>query len=145
MAFSYKYPRPAITVDTVALKITAEHDLVLLITRGQAPFEGCWALPGGFVDMNELLVDAAHRELREETGLQGLDLTQFHAFDAIGRDPRQRTISIVFIAYMQHEQTIKAGDDAIAASWFPLNQLPMLAFDHADVLEKVKNHIENHR
>lgn len=137
MPFTYKYPRPALIVDTVILKKNETDDFVLLIKRFHPPFEGCWAIPGGFVDMDELLLDAANRELFEETGLHGLELEQFHTFDAIDRDPRQRTISVVFTACMHHEQALKAGDDAAEVAWFPLNQLPDLAFDHADILKKV--------
>lgn len=137
MSFTYNYPRPALTVDTVILKRTGSEIMVLLIKRLHPPFEGCWAIPGGFVDMDELLVNAARRELFEETGLQGLELEQFYTFDAIDRDPRHRTISVVFIGFMHDEQALKAGDDAAEAVWFPTNQLPDLAFDHADILEKV--------
>ncbi len=143
MPFTYNYPRPALTVDTVLLKKTGTDDFVLLIKRLHPPFEGCWAIPGGFVEMDELLLDAASRELFEETGLQGLELKQFHTFDAIDRDPRHRTISVVFTARMHHEQALKAGDDAAEAAWFPVNQLPDLAFDHADILKKVKDY--NHQ
>lgn len=138
MPYTYEYPRAALTVDCV---LFGEHEAtphVLLIRRGRPPFLGAWALPGGFLELDELLVDATRRELREETGidLTSVPLEQLAAFDAIDRDPRHRTISVVHVARVdmaQHRPT--AGDDASEARWFSLASLPELAFDHAHVLE----------
>ena len=93
---TYKYPRPALTVDAVVYTRENEDNFILLIRRGIEPFEGKWALPGGFVNMDELLATACMRELHEETGLKVLEMKQFKTFDAIERDPRHRTISVVF-------------------------------------------------
>lgn len=138
MPFTYAYSRPALTVDTIVFRKIDGDLQVLLIQRRNPPFEGSWAIPGGFVDIDELLVDAAARELYEETGLKQLGLKQFFTFDAIDRDPRQRTISVVFVAFMLDEQTPSAGDDASSADWFSMLDLPPLAFDHAIILQKCK-------
>jgi 8-oxo-dGTP diphosphatase len=138
MPFTYKYPRPALTVDIAVFRKTGGNTFILLIKRKNSPFENCWAIPGGFVGMDELLADAAARELFEETGLQNLKLDQFYAFDAIDRDPRHRTISVVFVGFLQDDQIAKAGDDAAETAWFQLDQLPSLAFDHEDIIRKIK-------
>jgi len=138
MPYTYKYPRPALTVDSIVFRKTEGDTFILLIKRKNPPFENCWAIPGGFVGMDELLADAAARELFEETGLTGLELEQFHTFDAINRDPRHRTISVVFVGFMQNDQIAKAGDDAAETAWFPLQQLPLLAFDHENIIQKIK-------
>ncbi len=137
MSFTYKYPRPALTVDVVVFKKTSYSNQILLIERLFPPFEHCWAFPGGFVNENELLNDAANRELFEETGLKNINLRQFYTFDAIDRDPRHRTISVVYIGKLTDEQPIAAGDDAANAVWFDLNTLPPLAFDHGLILQKI--------
>jgi 8-oxo-dGTP diphosphatase len=113
---------------------------VLLIERKRPPFEGMWALPGGFLEMNETLEETALRELQEETGITGIELKQFHTFSKVNRDPRHRTITTVYIGYA-HEKTAtpKAGDDAAKAEWFALDQLPPLAFDHGIVMDMVKS------
>jgi 8-oxo-dGTP diphosphatase len=132
--YSYKYPRPAITVDAIVdAKIKGIHH-VLLIQRGLEPFKGKWALPGGFVEMDELLETACKRELKEETGLEVKTMTQFKAFDSIERDPRHRTISIVFYVVIPDRKEVKGTDDASRAEWFPVDELPELAFDHKDIL-----------
>lgn len=138
MPYTYKYPRPALTVDIAVFRKTDGNTFILLIKRKNPPFVNCWAIPGGFVGMDELLADAAARELFEETGLHDLKLEQFHTFDAIDRDPRHRTISVVFVGFMQNDQTAKAGDDATETAWFPLQQLPLLAFDHENIIQKIK-------
>jgi 8-oxo-dGTP diphosphatase len=109
---------------------------VLLIKRLHPPFEGKWALPGGFMDMDETLEAAAVRELEEETGLSGIELKQLHAFSALDRDPRHRTVSVAFYGVLENEQTLaRAGSDAKEAEWFNLNDLPPLAFDHDKILK----------
>lgn len=132
--YSYKYPRPALTVDAIVLK--RESRQLLLIQRGIEPFQGKWALPGGFVEMDELLVDACRRELMEETGLEIGDLIQFMAADKVDRDPRGRTISVLFYGFVGDDAQVRGGDDAREARWFPLDELPELAFDHGDLIER---------
>lgn len=135
MTFTYKYPRPALTVDAVVFLKDALKTEVLLIQRKNPPFQSGWALPGGFVDMDETLETAVHRELLEETGLKNIRLSQLHAFSTPGRDPRGHTISVVFWGVLEVDQIAKAGDDAQNAEWFDLNNLPKLAFDHDEILE----------
>jgi len=134
MTFSYKYPRPALTVDAVVFRKGTRKTEVLLIQRKNPPFQGGWALPGGFVDMNETLETAVHRELLEETGLKNIHLIQLHAFSTPGRDPRGHTISVVFWGILKNDQIAIAGDDAQEAEWFDLDNLPKLAFDHDEVI-----------
>jgi len=143
MSYTYSYPRMQVTVDAVIVRSLEDGDEVLLIERKHAPFEGCWAIPGGFVDMDETLADAAKRELYEETGVVVDKFHQLHTFDAILRDPRDRTISTVFIGYATEDSLLKAGDDASSADWFSLDALPPLAFDHEQILEYVRKYLEN--
>ena len=133
--YTYKYPRPALTVDAVVFRKNARKMEVLLIQRKNPPFQGGWALPGGFVDMDETLETAVHRELFEETGLKNIVLKQMHAFSTLGRDPRGHNISVVFWGILENDQTAKAGDDAQHAEWFDLKNLPTLAFDHDEVIK----------
>ncbi len=132
--YCYEYPRPAVTVDMVLATRTLPRR-VLLIRRKHDPFAGKWALPGGFVDENEDLDAAARRELREETGLEQVALEQLHTFGTPGRDPRGHTVSVVYLAEVDADQVQpQAADDAAAVAWHALDQLPPLAFDHADIL-----------
>lgn len=134
-SFTYPFPRPMVAADALvfALRDGALH--VLLIERGRDPFKGRWALPGGFVDEDEPLEVAARRELREETGLDGVPLEQFKAFGDPGRDPRGWNIGIVFWALIDaREHHPKAGDDASRVRWFPVHALPALAFDHDKIV-----------
>lgn len=133
--FTYSYPRPAVTVDAI---LVSSARMVLLIERGREPYKGKWALPGGFIDMDESLETACLRELQEETGIVIDEVKQFKAYGAVGRDPRHRTISVVFYAFIEKEQPALAGDDAAKARWFSLNELPELAFDHGQILEEFK-------
>jgi len=137
--FSYKYPRPAYTVDIIII----QSGKVLLIKRAHPPYEGKWALPGGFMDMDETPEQAAIRELEEETGVIVKSLKQFRTYGAIDRDPRHRTISTVYYAVLDDKLSItpKAGDDAAEAEWFSLNKLPVLAFDHGVILEEFREFI----
>ena len=128
--YTYKYPRPAVTTDIVLLSDRGE---VLLIQRKNDPYKGCWAFPGGFMEIDETLEDCARRELREETGLDVPNLQQIKAFSAVDRDPRGRTLTVAFGACIAHQQPI-AHDDAADARWFGLAALPPLAFDHAHIL-----------
>lgn len=135
MPFTYKYPRPALTVDCVILRNEKDHPELLLIQRDRYPFEGMWALPGGFIEMNETLLEAASRELKEETGLTGIHLIQYKTFDKIDRDPRGRTISVVFYGSLENpSDQVKAASDARDARWFRINNLPELAFDHSGII-----------
>ena len=139
MSYTYKYPRPAVTVDTIVFN--KRKNEILLIKRGKYPFEGNWALPGGFVDMDEELEIAALRELKEETSLNLDKVKQFKAYGTIGRDPRHRTISVIFYTIANESKIVKANDDASDAQWFNLNSLPELAFDHKEIIEDfIKRH-----
>ena len=116
--------------------------MVLLIQRRYEPFQGKWALPGGFVDVEETLESAVNRELEEETGIKNLELKQLHAFSSIHRDPRGRTISVVFWGIAKNNVVAVSGDDAADAAWFPVDQLPELAFDHQEVVEMALQKIQ---
>ncbi|NLO03012.1 MAG: NUDIX hydrolase [Bacteroidales bacterium] len=135
--YTYKYPRPALTVD--AIVFVKDPFSVLLIRRGKEPYKGKWALPGGFVEMNELLEVACIRELGEETGLEIEEMQQFRAFDSIGRDPRGRTISVVFFTELGSLPEVRGGDDADLAGWFSFFDLPPMAFDHQQILQDFYN------
>jgi len=133
--YIYDWPRPMVTVDAVVFGFFSNKAKLLLIKRGKEPFRGKWALPGGFVGIDEELEDAIARELAEETGLVGVSLEQMHTFGGVGRDPRGRQITIVFMGIAKKRRTrIKAGDDAAEARWFDIERLPKdLAFDHTEV------------
>jgi 8-oxo-dGTP diphosphatase len=137
MPFTYEYPRPCVTVDCVIFR---DHDFqreILLIRRMHEPYQDRWAFPGGFMGMDETLEEAAARELKEETGLSGVELSQFHAFSSLHRDPRARTVGIAFLGFAEPGNwQVNGGDDAAEARWFPLKQLPLLAFDHDEILLK---------
>jgi len=136
MSYSYDYPRPAVTTDVIL--ITNDRPAqVLLIKRANNPFQALWAFPGGFVEMDEDLPIAALRELQEETGIKDVTITQFKTYGAIHRDPRHRTITVVYYAIL--DRTIKAQgmDDAADARWFAIDDLPQLAFDHHDIIKEV--------
>ena len=139
--FSYEYPRPAVTVDVV-LATREVRPRVLLIQRKKDPFAGSWALPGGFVEENEKLADAARRELKEETSLDVADIEQLHTAGDPGRDPRGWTISVAYLARVNaNELKPIAADDAEAVAWYPLDKLPKLAFDHAMILARARARI----
>ncbi len=148
--YIYDWPRPMVTVDAVVFAFSDNRPKLLLVNRKNPPFKGKWALPGGFVDIDEELEDAVARELAEETGLTNVTLEQMHTFGTIGRDPRGRQITIAFMGILtapscttdkkgSPEKTlnkIKAGDDAAEARWFDIDKLPKdMAFDH--------NHVAN--
>ena len=135
--YCYPHPRPALTSDIVLLRETAGRPLqVLLIRRGHPPFEGKWALPGGFVEEGESPEVGAQRELAEETGVTGVDLRQVGAFGEPGRDPRGWTVSVAFVARGPLADAIKAGDDAADVRWWPVDALPPLAFDHPEIIRR---------
>jgi 8-oxo-dGTP diphosphatase len=138
MADSKGRARPAVTVDIVVVVPRDRQLEVLLINRKRPPFEGCWAIPGGFVESDEPLESAARRELSEETGLAPVRLEQLHTFGDPGRDPRGWTISVAYLALLEEQEAEawrpRAASDAGAVGWFDLDNLPELAFDHADIL-----------
>ncbi len=142
MSFTYKYPRPCVTTDNLIFKKIDGNWHLLLIERGNEPFKGCWALPGGFLEMEEDLDTCAARELQEETGLTGIELHQLYAFGAIDRDPRHRTVSVAFWGVDDTQQKAVGGDDAAKAQWFALNRLPDLAFDHAQIIARALSNTE---
>jgi len=133
---TYQYARPALTVDVVVFALD-EHDLqAMLIQRDLAPFAGNWALPGGFVRVEETLDDAAARELREETGLHDIYLEQLYTFGAVERDPRERVVTAAYYALVNLAgHAVQASTDACRAAWFSVNDLPALAFDHRQILD----------
>ena len=133
--YNYKYPHPSVTTDCVIFGFDGEKLQVLLIERGIEPFKGTWALPGGFVKMDESCEEGAIRELEEATGLKNTYIEQLHTFSNPTRDPRERVITVAYYALVKI-QDVKGGDDARNAKWFPLNQVPELAFDHAQILRK---------
>lgn len=129
--YTYKYPRPAVTTDALVFRKNNEKAEVLLIRRGHPPFEGMWACPGGFIDMDETPKEAAIRELKEETSLSDVDLFQFHTYGDVNRDPRHRTIAIAYAGFLTNNNAqVNGGDDAADAQWFNIQKLPALAFDH---------------
>ncbi len=140
--YNYPYPRPMVTTDIVLFRESVKVMKLLLIERANEPFKGCWAFPGGFVDENEDLESAAHRELQEETGLTGMELRQCCTVGTPGRDPRGHTISVVYTGScpLEHSE-VTAADDAAKAAWFPLDTLPKLAFDHAAILAQVRSEL----
>lgn len=138
MSFTYDYPRPMVTVDSVLFRGGEQGLEVLLIKRKNEPFAGAWALPGGFMDVDEEVETAAARELKEETGVNGVALEQFHSFGKVGRDPRGRSITIAFVGMLPSDNSdpeLKAGDDAAEAQWFTITDLPETAFDHGEIVD----------
>jgi 8-oxo-dGTP diphosphatase len=133
-----KHPPCYLTADTILIV----NNEVLLVQRKHEPFQGMWGLPGGFVDEGEKVLDAAKRELQEETGVENVSLTQFGAYGDPGRDPRGRTVSFVYWALLEKKPEAKAADDAANCGWFHLNQLPEMAFDHAQILSDVRSRLK---
>lgn len=135
--FCYSHPHPAVTTDIVLFTVRDERLQALLIRRRNPPFQGNWALPGGFLDMDEDLAACAKRELEEETGIRNVYLEQLYTFGKPGRDPRERVISVAYYALTASEQlTLKPSSDATEAAWFAFDELPELAFDHRDIIAK---------
>ena len=140
--YSYEYPHPAVTVDVAVFTQDNKHLKLLLIQRANEPHQGKWALPGGFVDIDEDLETAARRELEEETGITVGDIEQLHTFGTPERDPRERVITVVYTALIPAEINVNAASDAAAADWFDINELPVLAFDHAEIIKLACDKIE---
>jgi 8-oxo-dGTP diphosphatase len=136
MTYTYQYARPALTVDCVVFGLDEGELKVLLIQRGLEPFKGRWALPGGFVRVEETLEQAARRELEEEAGLKNVFLEQLYTFGAIDRDPRERVVSVAYYALVKlSDHRARAATDAADAEWFPISKVPKLAFDHHQILQ----------
>lgn len=139
--YTYDYPRPAVTADSVVFCNDSDGLSVLLIERANEPFKGCWAFPGGFMEMEEDAEDCAKRELKEETGLEIRTMRQLGAFTDVDRDPRGRMVSIAYYAIIE-KSDVKGSDDAAQARWFQIDSIPPLAFDHDKILrmalEKIK-------
>ena len=143
MAYTYDYPHPAVTVDIVIFTIVDDDFKVLLIQRGIAPYEGMWAIPGGFVGLDESLRRAAWRELKEETGVHAAFLEQLSAFGHPDRDPRERVITVAYYALIPADRLEpKAATDARKAELFSMNDLPELAFDHAKILRRAHQKVK---
>ena len=139
--YTYDYPRPAVTTDCVIFGYDGKELKVLLIERGIEPFKGCWAFPGGFLNMDEDALAGARRELKEETGLEDAFIEQFHTFSEPGRDPRGRVITIAHYALVKIQE-VEGGDDAAQARWFPIGEVPPLAFDHDRILRMAMSRLK---
>jgi 8-oxo-dGTP diphosphatase len=138
MAYTYNYPHFALTVDAVLFVNSDQGLKVLLIRRANEPFKDCWAFPGGYVNIDESVDKAVRRELAEETNLSNVSLKRLDIFDAIDRDPRERTVSVAYYGFIERlNEDVKAGDDAKETKWFFVHNLPELAFDHAIILKKI--------
>ncbi len=135
--YTYPYPRPAVTADTLVLCKEKGRTRILLIQRAREPFRGKWALPGGFMEENERLAETARRELMEETGIVAEEMTFAGLYDKPDRDPRGRTITAVYLAHLKNCPEPMAGDDAGRARWFPADNLPPLAFDHQEIVKDI--------
>lgn len=145
--YCYKYPHPAVTADCVIFGFDGMDLKVLLVERGLDPYKGQWAFPGGFIKIDESAEDGAKRELKEETGLEDVQIEQLRAYSAPNRDPRERVITIAYIALVRLRD-VKGGDDAADAKWYPVKDVPSLAFDHElmlrDALRYLKEQIHFH-
>lgn len=141
MSYTYQYPRPAVTADMIVLTDESEPK-ILLIQRGDEPFKGCWAFPGGFMNMDETTEQCAKRELKEETGLEIEEVQQVGAYSTVDRDPRGRTITVAYITQIPQILPVTGLDDAAEAKWWPINALPPLAFDHAQILRDALRRFE---
>lgn len=140
--YTYKYPHPAVTTDCVIFGYDGKDLHILLIERGLDPYKGCWALPGGFLNMDETAEEGAKRELLEETNVSDVYLEQFHTFTKVDRDPRERVLTIAFYALVRKsDYQIIGGDDAARAEWFNVDELPPLAFDHAEIIKMARERV----
>ena len=142
MSYTYKYPRPTVTADCVVITHKAE-PRVLFIKPGGEPFKDCWAIPGGFMEMNETTEQCAVRELKEETNIDISDLHQIGVYSKVDRDPRGRTISVAYLAITDKTQIAVGQDDAAEVKWWPLTALPEMAFDHDDIMRDVVRLYQN--
>jgi 8-oxo-dGTP diphosphatase len=141
--YCYEYPRPSLTVDAILFSFQESKFKVLLIKRAKEPFKDYWAFPGGFINENESAEDAVVRELCEETGIGDVKLEQFNTVSTPKRDPRGWTVSVVFIGLVRSlNNRLIAGDDAAAAEWHSVHDLPPIAFNHTQIAEKAMNFIQ---
>lgn len=136
--YTYNYPHPAVTADCLVFARTDEGMKLLLIQRKNEPCKGKWAFLGGFMDIDETTIDAARRELKEETGLVVGELHRVGFFDAVDRDPRERIITVAYYTILDKPAEVSGLDDAAQAKWFPLTKLPDLAFDHKEILQEAE-------
>lgn len=142
--YTYDYPRPAVTSDVVVFGYDGHQLHILLIERGVEPYKGLWALPGGFMRMDETIEECARRELREETSVSGAYLRQFGVFSDVHRDPRGRVVTVAFLALVsKSDYRLLAGDDASQAEWFVHDELPPLAFDHNKIISEGLKHLRD--
>ena len=142
MSFAYEYPRAALAVDCVVFGLDEVDLKVLLIQRRLQPFQHAWALPGGFVHIDETLDEAARRELAEEAGVTDIYLEQLYTFGALDRDPRERVVTVAYFALAKlSDHRIRAATDAMGVGWFSLDELPKLAFDHAEVVTTARDRL----
>jgi 8-oxo-dGTP diphosphatase len=143
MPYSYEFERPNLAVDCVVFGLDQEDLKVILIQRNLAPYQGKWAIPGGFVHIDESLEDAASRELREETGIEDVFLEQLYTFGEVDRDPRGRVVSVAYYALVNlRDHKIKATTDARDAAWFSVDDIPTLPFDHNKIVEVALNRLK---
>ncbi|MBO7647088.1 MAG: NUDIX hydrolase [Bacteroidales bacterium] len=140
MSYTYQFPHPAVATDCVLFGFDGKELNVLLIERAMDPYKDMWAFPGGFMRMDETAEDCAQRELLEETGLNIQSLNQLGAFSGVRRDPRERVVSIAFYALVKPSE-VSGGDDARQARWFPIDDVPQLAFDHDFILRKAMSQL----
>ena len=141
--YTYKYPHPAVTTDNVIFGFDGSSINILLIERGLEPYKGSWALPGGFLRMDETVEEGAKRELCEETNIKDVYLEQFHVFSGVNRDPRERVLTVAFFALVsKNDFKVLAGDDASKAQWHEWNHLPPLAFDHAEIISMARKKLQ---
>lgn len=136
--YTYNYPHPAVTADCLVFAHTDEGMKLLLIQRKNEPCKGKWAFPGGFMDIDETTIEAARRELKEETGLVVSELHRVGIFDAVDRDPRERIITVAYYTILDKPAEVSGLDDAAQAKWFSLTELPDLAFDHKEILQEAE-------
>ena len=135
--YAYRWPRASVTADAVLFAEKGGQMHVLLIERGNEPYKGYWAFPGGFLEMDETVAHCAERELEEETGIRLTGMQLSGIYSDVDRDPRGRVITAAYTAMTSMPEAV-ASDDAAAAQWWPLDALPQLAFDHATILEDAR-------
>ena len=141
--YHYKYPHAAMTTDSVVFGFDGKCLHILLVERGGEPCKGMWALPGGFLNMDETVEECAARELKEETSVDNIYLEQFHVFSRVDRDPRERVLTVAFLALVRKaDYHVIAGDDANKAMWFEADQLPPLAFDHREIIAMARQRLQ---
>lgn len=141
--YCYRYPHPAVTADCIIFGMDGNAVRILLIKRGAEPFKGKWAFPGGFMNIDETAEECALRELKEETGLENVEIEQLHTYTAVKRDPRERVITVAYTGIVKLTE-VKGGDDASLAQWFPINEIPELAFDHQEILQDALARLGEH-